>query len=157
MFENANPVVVKIVGGAGLVLVLIVLATIWQRVSAARESRRRRAQVRHTQSILAAEHKETQRRAEQIITTSSTGSISGFEVVRQVEAVFSDGHKTLALAVEAVKAIAARKGANAIVNLASERLPTGACAARGDAVIVRSLEPPGAARTECEPEREPEQ
>lgn len=135
-----DPLVRYIVAGSSLVLVLVVVAYVWQRVRSRAELKRRRAEMQRTRGQLEARQQETQRRAAQIITTSSTGEISGFEIIRQVEAVFSDGHKTPGQAVEAIKAIAAQKGANAIANLASERLPTGACSARGDAVIVRPLE-----------------
>ena len=54
--------------------------------------------------------------------------------------MFTEGHKSPANAVEMLKALAAQKGANAIINLAGERPPGNKCVARGDAVIVRSLQ-----------------
>ena len=41
-----------------------------------------------------------------------------------------------------MEAEAAEKGANALINLVSERPPSSKCVARGDAVIVKPLEMP---------------
>ncbi|NUQ48251.1 MAG: hypothetical protein HUU22_19735, partial [Phycisphaerae bacterium] len=51
--------------------------------------------------------------ASRILATSSTGQVAGYEIVRQIEAVFEDGHRAPAEAVEALKAAAAQRGANA--------------------------------------------
>ncbi|HUU94477.1 MAG TPA: hypothetical protein VM487_01960, partial [Phycisphaerae bacterium] len=80
-----------------------------------------------------------ERLAGRIVSTSSTTTIAGFEIVRQIEAVFADGHPSQSKAVEALKALAAEKGANALINLGSARLPSGRCVAQGDAVVVRPV------------------
>jgi hypothetical protein len=105
----------------------------------------RRAQIRRTQAAVQEQLEELERLAGRIIATSSTRSIAGFALVRQIEAVFTDNHPTPAKAVEALKAAAARKGANAIVNLSGKREPNGKCSASGDAVVVKPLALRGAA------------
>jgi uncharacterized protein YbjQ (UPF0145 family) len=73
-----------------------------------------------------------------IIATSSTGQIAGYEIVRQIEAVFVEGHRLPEEAVAAVKSAAGGLGANAIINLTHQRTAAGRCAAQGDAVVVRA-------------------
>lgn len=123
-------------GGDGLILLLIVLR-VWRVRREAAYAAQRRRELRETRSYLYMQQQEIERLAARIVATSSTSSAAGFTVVRQVEAVFTDGHASTTHAVQVLKAIAAEKGANAILNLSSERSPTGKCAARGDAVIVR--------------------
>lgn len=91
-----------------------------------------------------AETAERRAFAKGIVATSSTGQVAGYEVVRQIEAVFEDGHRSSAEAIEALKATAARRGANALINLQQERTSAGRCTARGDAVLLRPLIPPEA-------------
>lgn len=80
--------------------------------------------------------------AAKIIATSSTSAIAGFEILEQVEAVFVDGFRRPEDAIEGLKAAAAMKGANAVVNVKQERTSSGKCAATGDALRVRKLSPP---------------
>lgn len=75
--------------------------------------------------------------AQNVIATSSTSSLAGYDIVRQIEAVFVEGHRAPQEAVQALRAAAGRLGANAIINLAQERTTAGRCTARGDAVLVR--------------------
>lgn len=77
--------------------------------------------------------------ADRILATSSTSTIAGFEIERQVEAVFVDGFRRSQEAVEGLKAVAAMKGANAVINMRHERSADGRCGATGDAVIVRRI------------------
>lgn len=134
-----DPVVQGIVGGAALVIVVaIVIRMINRRLERAAAARRRR-ELQATRGELARRQEEIERLASRIIATSSTKTIAGFAVERQIEAVFTEGHPSPARAVEVLKALAAEKGANAIVNLDSQRPPSGRCAASGDAVIVRAL------------------
>ncbi len=83
------------------------------------------------------------RRAEAagIVATSSTDRVAGYEIVQQIEAVFEDGHRSPADAIESLKAAAARRGANALINLAQERTAAGRCTAQGDAVVIRPIIP----------------
>ena len=83
------------------------------------------------------------RRAEasKITATSSTDRIAGYDIVRQVEAVSVEGFRRPEDALEGLKAAAAMKGANAVTNVHTERTTTGRCAASGDAVVVRKIEP----------------
>lgn len=79
------------------------------------------------------------RRAEaaRIVATSSTGSIVGYEIVEQVEAVFVEGFRRPEDALEGLKAVAGMKGANAVVNVRQEGGGSGKRGASGDAVVVR--------------------
>lgn len=134
-----DPVVQGIVGGAALVIVAaVVIRLVSRRMEQAAAARRRR-ELQATRGELARKQEEIERLASRIIATSSTRTIAGFAVERQIEAVFTEGHPSPARAVDVLKALAAEKGANAIVNLDSQRLPSGRCAASGDAVIVRPI------------------
>ena len=62
------------------------------------------------------------------------------------QTVFSDGRPSSLAAVEYVKAMAAQKGANAIINLESRQTPTGKWMASGDAVVVHLLAAPDSRR-----------
>jgi len=132
-----DPLVIGwVAGGAAVVILIFVIRALQQRREAAYFARRR-AELRETRGYLYMQQQELEKLAARIIATSSTHVIAGFDIVRQIEAVFTDGHVSPVKAVEVLKAVAAEKGANAIVNLASERQATGKCAARGDAVVVR--------------------
>lgn len=74
--------------------------------------------------------------AEKIVTTSSTPTVVGYDILEQVEAVLVDGFRQPEDAIEGLKAAAAMKGANAVTNVRQERAPSGKCSAAGDAVIV---------------------
>ena len=74
--------------------------------------------------------------ASKIVATSSTSSIAGYILVEQVEAVFVDGFRRPEDAIEGIKAVAAMKGANAVINVCHNRTSGGKCSASGDAVIV---------------------
>lgn len=132
-----------LIGAAGLVAAWFLLGVL-RRVRAAGDARRRQAELRRHYGQMQMQQAELERLAARVIATSSTGQVAGFELVRQIEAVFTDGHPSPNKAAEVLKALAAEKGANAIINLAGQRLPSGKCAAHGDAVIVR---PVGAAST----------
>ena len=135
-----DPVIIAIVAGAAVVIVLSVLGRLWRRSREAVSEARRRAARREQRGYLQKQRAEAERLAGKIIATSSTGAIAGFEIVRQIEAVFTDGHPTSGEAVEHLKAAAAEKGANAVINLNSAQPPSGKCIAHGDAVIVRPVE-----------------
>ncbi|MFH1746357.1 MAG: hypothetical protein ABIG44_04860 [Planctomycetota bacterium] len=124
-----------VVGAAGLILLLLIIR-LWQRRREATAYARRRAQLRRTHGHVRMRQQEIHEQAAHIMATSSTANITGYTIVRQIEAVFTDGHKSPDEAVEALKAQAARKGANALINLGGQRLPSGKCVANADAVIV---------------------
>ncbi|MGE0480154.1 MAG: hypothetical protein AB7Q17_06735 [Phycisphaerae bacterium] len=130
-----------LIGGAALV-VLLSVAGLWRRTRESRAARRRQSEIRRHYGQMQMQQAELERLASRIIATSSTGQITGFELVRQIEAVFTDGHASPSKAAEALKALAAEKGANAIINLAGQRLASGKCAAHGDAVMVKSTDAP---------------
>ncbi len=121
----------------GAILVVAIIAGILRRGRESAESARRRSWIDTERQRSAAQREAVARQARRIIATSSTGTIAGFEILRQVEAVFTEGHPTPQDAVDALKAAAAERGANALTNLSGERMGTGKCAARGDAVIVK--------------------
>lgn len=73
-----------------------------------------------------------------IRSTASTDQIPGYKIVRAVEAMYVDGFRTPAEALEGLKAAAAEKGANALINVRHERSSMGRCAASGDAVVAET-------------------
>lgn len=73
-----------------------------------------------------------------ILATSSTPTVAGYKIVRQIEAVFVDGCRAPTEAITALKAAAARRGANAVINLSQQRTAAGKCSAQGDAVVVQA-------------------
>ena len=75
--------------------------------------------------------------AEKIIATSSTTSVAGYVLIRQIEAVFVEGHRSQKDALQAIKAAAGRCGGNAIINLSQDRTAAGKCSAQGDAVLLK--------------------
>lgn len=75
--------------------------------------------------------------AQNIIATSSTGALAGYQIVQQIEAVFVEGRRSPQDALLGLKAAAGRLGANAIINLSHQRTTAGRCTAQGDAVQVR--------------------
>jgi len=77
--------------------------------------------------------------AAKIVATSSTGQIAGYDLVEQIEAVFVDGFRRPEEALEGLKAAAAMKGANGVINVHTERTAAGKCSARGDAVVIRKV------------------
>ena len=132
-----DPFARRVVIGAAVALGLVILLVILGRIRRGIERRRMRVTVRRRQAAMAAEQKTLRTLAEQILATSSTDRIAGYEVVRQIEAVFTDNHNGPREAIDALKALAARKGANALLNVREQRLPSGKCAASADAVLVR--------------------
>lgn len=119
---------------------VLVLGSIVRRFR--RAVRGRRAPVLNPRLTRYAGYSEEQAAADRlaaahIIATSSTGAAAGFEIVRQIEAVYIDGCRSPEEALLSLKAAAARLGANAVVNLAQHRTAAGRCTAQGDAVLVR--------------------
>lgn len=76
--------------------------------------------------------------ATEIVATSSSDRLAGYTILQQIEAVFVEGFRTPAEAVEALKAAAAAQGANAVIHVRQERTAAGKCSASGDAVRVTS-------------------
>ncbi len=126
--------------------VLVVLALLQR---AARRRRRRRkpaalhprleAYAGRTDADLQADRLE----AVKIVATSSTAAVAGYQIVQQIEAVYVEGYRTPTDAGMAIKAAAARKGANAIINISQQRTAGGRCTAQGDAVVIE----PASAKT----------
>ncbi len=129
-----------VVAVALAVIVVALLGRAWQRRREQRLAARRSAELRRTYGVLQMQQQEIAKLATRILATSSTGTIAGFEVVRQIEAVFADGQRSPAAAVELLKALAAQRGANALIHLKGQRLPDGKCVASGDAVIVQTTQ-----------------
>jgi len=140
-----DPVVQKIVLAAvGLCLVAIVLHMIsrWRDAVA---TARWREELKAGMEALQLRQAEIRRLAERVVATSSTDRIAGYEVTRQIEAVFCEAQKSAEAAVELLKAHAARKGGNALLNVRTQQLPSGKWVAAADAVVVRPV-PSGADR-----------
>ncbi|MBI5866055.1 MAG: hypothetical protein HZB38_16425 [Planctomycetes bacterium] len=129
--------VLSILAAAAVIVVISIVASFLSKRREGRFLRQRREELRRQQGYLAMQQQELERMTRRILATSSTASIAGFEVLRQIEAVFTDGHPSPNRAIDVLKAMAAELGANAIINLSSERLPSGKCLARGDAVLVQ--------------------
>jgi len=87
--------------------------------------------------------------ASRIRSTSSTDQIPGYKILQAIEALYVEGYRTPADALEGLKAAAAERGASAIINVRHERTSMGRCAASGDAVVAETT---GQAYT---PPREP--
>lgn len=134
------PLPILIVAIALGAAILIVVLRLWQSHRARKLERDRRTELRQRYSAGTIRQQELERLAERIIATSSSPTIAGFEIQRQIEAVFTDGHPSPGRAVQMAKAQAAELGANALINLHSQRLPSGKCQASADAVLVRSLD-----------------
>ncbi len=134
------PVLAILAAAGAIILVAIVARVLRARREAAYFAARRR-ELRQTRGYLYMQQQELEQAAGRIVATSSTGTIAGYRVVRQIEAVFCDGQVSPVRAVTVLKAMAAEKGANALINLSGEQLPSGKYVARGDAVIIRPEEP----------------
>ncbi len=76
--------------------------------------------------------------ASRIKSTSSTDQVPGYKIIQAIDALYVDGFRTPADALEGLKALAAEKGANAIINVHHERSSMGRCAASGDAVVAET-------------------
>jgi len=139
-----DPTVQWIVKGGAAFIALVLLLRILGGLRERRDSVRRRAALQRDHETARLQQEEVRRLAGQILTTSSTTRVIGFNVVRQVEAVFTDGCPSSVAAMELAKALAVRKGANAIINLQTQQTPGGKWVACGDAVIVRALSLPTA-------------
>jgi len=134
-----DPVIVAVIGGAAAVIVFSILARFWRgRREAVRDFRIRKG-VRQQRGHVQRRESEMAELAGRIIATSSTDTIAGYRVVRQIEAVFADGQAAPSEAVSALKAAAAEKGANAVINLQSVRTAAGKYLAQGDAAVVEPL------------------
>ncbi len=83
--------------------------------------------------------RERRELAARIVATSSGERLAGYEIVQQIEAVFVEGFRSPAEAIEGLKAAAAHAGANAVINVRPERSLAGRCGASGDAVRVRRV------------------
>ncbi|MCC7291671.1 MAG: hypothetical protein IT449_06390 [Phycisphaerales bacterium] len=80
--------------------------------------------------------------AARIVATSSTAEITGYDIIEQIEAVYVDGFRKPEEALEGLKAVAAMKGANAVIRVRQERSAGGRCTASGDGVVVRKVSGP---------------
>jgi uncharacterized protein YbjQ (UPF0145 family) len=76
--------------------------------------------------------------ASRIKSTSSTDQIPGYKILQAIEALYVEGYRTPADALEGLKATAAEKGANAVINVHHERSSMGRCAASGDGVVAET-------------------
>lgn len=141
IIESMDPLALGFLAVLGALVAFLAMRAAWDRWSRRRNFRRRELEDDAWRDALGRQQAETERLASKILATSSTRDIPGFEITRQIEAVFTDGHPSLAKAVEGLKALAAEKGANAVIHLHTERNANGKCGANGDAVMVRPSRP----------------
>lgn len=133
-----------------VVAVTVLLVAIWMILRVRRFFRRRRPARIHPnlQKYQPAEDLADMRRneADKIVATSSAGEIVGYRIERQIEAVFVDGFRKPEEAVEGLKAVAAMKGANAVIHVRHTPEGMGRYSASGDAVVVQDLSPGASVR-----------
>jgi hypothetical protein len=133
-----------------LALIAMVIARrVWQTVASALR-RRRPPTIHPSLQKYNVDHAEVDRQhremARRILATSTGARLAGYRVARQVEAVFVEGYRTPDEAITALKATAAERGANAVLNVQTDRTTAGRCSASGDAVVVTGLSPGFSAR-----------
>jgi hypothetical protein len=125
---------------------LLALIAVWVVIRVAGRIRRRRRSKRPAQlhprlQKYGIDYEEAARErralAAGVVATSSSDRLVGYEIVQQVEAVFVEGFRTPGEAIEALKAAAVERGANALINVGQERTAAGKCRASGDAVRVK--------------------
>jgi uncharacterized protein YbjQ (UPF0145 family) len=137
VFEQLRPYLIAI---TATLIVLWLLQRLWRRL------RRRKAKLHPSLAKYGGPDSELaeQRRqaAARIMATSSSDHLSGYEIVEQIEAVYVDGFRSPTEAFEGLKATAALKGGNALINVRHERTISGRCSATGDAVRAHRLTPP---------------
>ncbi len=129
----------------GILIGLLVLRGIWHRIWRAIR-RRGPAQIHPSLQKYNVDHVELDKKRREMaagVVATSTGSrLAGFRIVRQVEAVFVEGFRTPDEAMTALKAMAIERGANALLNVRTERTTAGRCSASGDAIVAAPI-PPG--------------
>ena len=121
------------------VVVLTIIARLWGRYRHAAQDVRRQAGLRKQRGFVERQQQEIERLAGRIVATSSTASIAGFTIVRQIEAVFVDGLRWPEEAIAGLKAVAAMKGANGVINVRHAPSGTGRYSANGDAVVLEPI------------------
>ncbi len=126
----------------GVGLALMVLRRVWWVISRAIR-RRRPVNIHPSLAKYNVDRVELQKRqrelAIQVIATSTSNRLAGYRLLRQVEAVFVEGFASPEDSLIALKATAADRGANAILNVKTEHTAAGRCTASGDAVVVTPL------------------
>ncbi|MDM8008594.1 MAG: hypothetical protein QUV05_20845 [Phycisphaerae bacterium] len=129
----------------GALLGLLILGGIWRRIRRAIR-RNRPAQIHPSLQKYNVDHVELDRQRREtavgVVATSTGNRLAGFRIVRQVEAVFVEGFRTPDEALTALKALAVERGANALLNVQTERTTAGRCSASGDAIVAAPI-PPG--------------
>ena len=129
----------------GVLVGLLVLRGIWRRIGRAIR-RSRPAQIHPSLQKYNVDHAELDRKRREtavgVVATSTGSRLAGFRIVRQVEAVFVEGFRTPDEALTALKALAVERGANALLNVRTERTAAGRCSASGDAIVAAPI-PPG--------------
>jgi len=128
--------------GVIVLLALVVLRSVCCRV--VRRIRRRRPPRIHPRlekyNVDRAQlDRQRRERAAAIVTTSTGNRLAGFRIVRQIEAVFVEGYRSPEEALVGLKAAAAERGANALLNVKTERTAAGRCTASADAVVATPI------------------
>jgi hypothetical protein len=86
-----DPFVRNLAIAAAVFIVLVIAARWWLKRREAALDRRRRGELRRAYDQLQLQQREIGQLAGQIVATSSTATIAGFEILRQIEAVFAEG------------------------------------------------------------------
>lgn len=135
-----------VVGGAIILLILLVLRKLWAGIGRAIR-RRRPPNIHPNLQKYNVDHAEIDRKRRElavgILATSTGARLAGFRIARQVEAVFVEGFRSPEDAIVALKAAAVEKGANALLNVQTDRTAAGRCTASADAVVVTPIVPKG--------------
>jgi hypothetical protein len=132
------------------VIGLVILRTVWRRFTTILR-RRRPPTIHPSLQKYNVDHVELDRKRREmavgVVATSTGNRLAGFRIVRQVEAVFVDGLRTPEEALIALKAMAVERGANALLNVHTERTAGNRCSASADAVVVAPLVVPSSTRS----------
>lgn len=119
---------------AGVLVLLVYLLRVARSLRSAarvrREIRRNHDQPSFTQG-------EVAKLSGQIVTESSTADTPGYTVVRHVETVMTEPRASSVAAIDMVKAHAAQKGANAVINVKTRKTSDGMWVANAEGVVVR--------------------
>jgi len=135
----SDPLVRRIVWAAAGIIVLVIVLRIIRRVRYRLANARLRATLARERDEMHQQQAEAHRLAERILATSSTARIAGYAIVRQVETLITEARPSSAGAMELLKATAARKGANALINVQTQQTAGGKWVANGDAVVVKLI------------------
>lgn len=129
-----------LIAAAGITLIILrkIWWAVWRQIRLSRGPRIHPALRKYNVDRVELQRRQREQAAG-IVATSTSNRLAGYRLVRQVEAVFVEGFSSPEDALIALKAAAAERGANAILNVKTEHTAAGRCTASGDAVVVAPL------------------